>query len=495
MKERSQQLFIKLFFYTIILSFSTLLSDTIITRAFSNLEFSNPIEIQSPSDGSNRIFVVSQNGVIYHFDNSESVSSASVFLDLQDKVLFGGEQGLLGLAFHPQFDSNGKFFVNYTITNPRRTVISQFTVFSTDENIADPESELVLLEYDQPFSNHNGGKIAFGPDGYLYISSGDGGSGGDPQNNAQNLGSLLGKILRIDVDQSEDGKNYGVPEDNPFKNSNDEFAKEIYAYGLRNAWKFSFDSSGRLWASDVGQNAWEEINLIINGGNYGWRIMEGFHCYNPSTNCDQNGLELPVWEYAHNSDGGYSITGGYVYEGSEVMEFIDNYIYADFVSGNIWAFNPIDFSNKFITSFSGGISTFGVDQNNVLYFADYYSGFIYKFTDDEVNSVNSQISPDFSLLQNYPNPFNPSTTIEYSIPSEVRGQRSDVKNVTLKVYDILGRELVTLVNEEQKPGNYKVKFDPSASGLSVNRRIASGIYMYKLDVGKLTVIKKMLLMK
>ena len=206
------------------------------------------------------------------FENNSSVSQSKIFLDIRSKVLFGGEQGLLGLAFHPNYKQNGYFYINYTTSNPRRTVISRFNVSNDNPDLADPNSELILLEIAQPYSNHNGGQTSFGPDGYLYISLGDGGSGGDPQNYAQNPNSLLGKLLRIDVDKNENGNNYAIPVDNPFINSPG-FRKEIYAYGLRNVWKFSFDSQTKqLWGADVGQNLVEEINLIEKGGNYGMNI-------------------------------------------------------------------------------------------------------------------------------------------------------------------------------------------------------------------------------
>lgn len=431
-------------------------SQTRIVNAFPNLSFSSPVDIQFPKDNTNRLFVVSQEGIIHVFENSAEVTASSVFLDIRDRVLFGGEQGLLGLAFHPNYTSNGYFYLNYTKNNPRRTIISRFSV-SEDKNVADQNSELILLEVDQPYSNHNGGQISFGPDGYLYASFGDGGSGGDPENRAQNLSSLLGKILRFDVDNQEGGKNYSIPNDNPFKGNTDNIAEEIYAYGLRNVWRFSFDEQNRLWAADVGQNKWEEVNIIEKGGNYGWKIMEGFHCYSPSTNCAQEGLVLPIWEYGHNADGGYSITGGYVYSGKNAPELLNKYVYGDFITGNIWALDPTDSTNTFVSNFNARISTFGVDQNSDLYFADYNSGALFKFIDDNINSVTSSSLNIFKLEQNYPNPFNPSTVISYNIPMG-RGNEN-THSVRLTIFDILGKEVTTLVNRQQNPGNYQVEFN------------------------------------
>lgn len=351
-----------------------------IEQAFPNLTFQQPVDIQNSGDGTNRLFVLEQRGIIWVFENQSNVSTKKVFLDLTEKVASGGEMGLLGLAFHPNYKSNGFFFLDYTMNNPRRTVISRFKV-SADINVGDKTSEIVLMQIEQPYSNHNGGQISFGPDGFLYISLGDGGSGGDPRNNAQNLASLLGKILRIDVDRNDSGKNYTIPNDNPFKGNTLGHKEEIYAYGLRNVWRFSFDLiTKNLWAADVGQNAWEEINLIKKGGNYGWRCYEGNHPYNTS-GCNSTNYIKPIWEYGHNSEGGYSITGGFVYRGKNASEFTGKYIYGDFVSGSIWA---LEYSNNNVKNsllFKGAnvVSTFGVDEKQEIYFANYSNGKIYKF--------------------------------------------------------------------------------------------------------------------
>jgi len=457
-----------------------------IEEAFPNLNFQFPVEIVAPDDDSERLFVVSQPGKIYSFKADQNVLSADLFLDIEDKVLSGGEQGLLGLAFHPNFAENGIFFIDYTRNNPRRTIISRMQVKADDPNSADINSETILLEIEQPYSNHNGGKIAFGPDGYLYISLGDGGSAGDPQNNGQNTTTLLGSILRIDVDNKDAGKEYGIPSDNPLMDI-PENAEEIYAYGLRNVWKFSFDfSTNMLWAADVGQNLYEEINIIEKGKNYGWRIMEGFHCYNPS-NCNQTGLELPIHEYGHNDEGGYSITGGYVYRGLEAEEIYGKYIYGDFVSGNIWALEysgENDITNERIFDTNHSISTFGVDQNNNLYFANYGTGRIYKITGTPVTSVNeNEIPKNFILYQNYPNPFNPSTKIEYRIIKD--------QFFSIKVYDTLGNEISTLFEGKKKPGTYEVTFNADSLGTP----LSSGIYYYKLESNEFSDVKKMILLK
>jgi len=355
--------------------------DNIIVEAFPNLNFEQSVDIQNPKDGTNRLFVLSQPGIIYVFKDNPESKTREVFLDITNKVLYGGEQGLLGLAFHPNFKENGLFYLDYTADNPRRTVISKFKASDTNPSKADPQSEEILLEIEQPYSNHNGGQISFGPDGFLYISLGDGGSGGDPQNHGQNLKSLLGKILRIDVDKKISDKNYAIPDDNPFKGNSDGHKEEIFAWGLRNVWRFSFDQDGIMWGADVGQNKWEEINIIEKGKNYGWRIMEANHCFNPENNCDTTGLVLPIWEYEHNDMGGYSITGGFVYSGKSAPGLTGKYIYADYVVGKIWTleYKNGKVNNRLLIDTDLLISTFGVDENNELYFADHNKGKLYKF--------------------------------------------------------------------------------------------------------------------
>ena len=297
---------------------------------------------------------------------SRSASASSVFLDIASKVLYGGEQGLLGLAFHPNYESNGYFYVNYVADNPRRTVIARYAVSAVDQNRADVDSELVILEFEQPFANHNGGQIAFGPDGYLYIGLGDGGAGGDPLENGQNLGVLLGKILRIDVDSASMGKNYAIPGDNPFVGSSLGYREEIYAFGFRNPWRFSFDvETGRLWVADVGQSQREEIDLVEKGKNYGWKIMEGSL---PYAGGDQEMLELPVWEYGR--DEGNAVIGGYVYRGPTATALSGAYVYGDYGTGRIWALTLSENgapTNSLLIDTSLNILSFGVDNDLELY--------------------------------------------------------------------------------------------------------------------------------
>ncbi len=353
-------------------------------QAFPNLpNFALPLGIENAKDGSNRLFVVEQKGKIFVFQNSPTVSTRKLFIDLADVVSQGGgEMGLLGLAFHPNYKNNGYFYVNYTTTKgyPRLTsVTSRFSVSASNKDSAVRSSELVLHTVQQPHDNHNGGCIKFGPDGYLYISYGDGGSGGDPLNRAQNLDSLLGKILRIDVDNPTDGKNFGIPASNPYTSSPNANRRQVFAHGLRNVWRMSFDAvTGKLWGGDVGQGQWEEIDIIESGKNYGWKVLEGKHCYSPSSNCDSSNKVMPVIEYRH-SEGNLSVTGGYVYRGSRTPGLYGKYIYGDYGTGRIWMAdeaNPTPTNQLLIDSVKPNrlLSTFGVDENDELYFTAFYPG-------------------------------------------------------------------------------------------------------------------------
>jgi len=320
------------------------------------------------------LFIVEQPGRIKVL-NPDS-TTPGVFLDIVSKVLSGGERGLLGLAFHPQFESNRRFFVNYTRRPDGATVIAEYRASASNPDLADA-SETVLLSFAQPFPNHNGGMLEFGPDGFLYIGSGDGGSANDPGNRAQNVNELLGKILRIDVDHPAAGFSYSSPSSNPFfgpTNGRD----EIYAYGLRNPWRFSFDRiTGELYAADVGQGAREEIDIIVNGGNYGWRVFEGTLCTNNDPGlCSPAAFIPPIAEYSH-TGGRCSITGGYVYRGSKNSLPFGSYVFGDFCTGEIFLLRDGDQSLLMDTSMS--ISSFGEDEDGEIYVVG-LEGTVRKFT-------------------------------------------------------------------------------------------------------------------
>lgn len=339
--------------------------------------FRRPIYVTGAGDGSGRLFVVEQFGAIYIIQDGEVLDTP--FLDVSDLITTGGnEQGLLGLAFHPNYEENGYFYVNYSFRDGGDTIVARYSVSADDPNVADPNSEVVLLRVDQPAPNHNGGCMQFGLDGYLYIGMGDGGAAGDPWNNGQNPFALLGSLLRIDVDG---GNPYGIPADNPFADGVDG-APEVWAYGLRNPWRFSFDrETGDLYVGDVGQNTYEEVNFVpagVGGVNFGWNLYEGLHPYSGAP--APSDVVMPFAEYAHNQ--GQSVTGGYVYRGSLVPELQGIYLYADFASGRLWyAYRDATgtWINDVLSPRTGHtISSFGEDDDGELYITS-FSGAVLRF--------------------------------------------------------------------------------------------------------------------
>ncbi len=346
------------------------------TREDGRVESLRPILLTHAGDGSGRIFVPNQHGVIFVIAPEQDPMKANVFLDLRSKVSFQDtaiEEGFLGLAFHPQFQGNGRFFVYYTNKHePHQNVVSSFRIDPDNPDSGKDSSEEILLVLDKPYSNHDGGTICFGPDGYLYIAVGDGGSANDPCGNGQNLGTMLGKILRIDVDQHSDTQPYSIPADNPFVEQSDA-RPEIWAYGLRNVWRMAFDPvTQRLWAGDVGQDKWEEIDLVVRGGNYGWNVREGLHPFGaPGATPGGNYLD-PIWEYPH--DTGKSIIGGIVYRGQQIPELQGGYLYADYVAGRVWAIYLDDdgvrvkAQREIQLSSPTPIISFGTDERGEAYF-------------------------------------------------------------------------------------------------------------------------------
>lgn len=335
----------------------------------------DPVSITHAGDS--RLFITLQDGRVVIHDGTRVLETP--FLDIRSLVLSGGERGLLSIAFHPRYAENGFFFVNYT-DRSGDTIVARYRV-SSDPNRADPSSARQFLFVDQPFPNHNGGQLQFGPDGYLYIGMGDGGSAGDPDNRAQNRTVLLGKMLRLDVD----GDSYVIPPSNPFA-STSSTRPEIWALGLRNPWRFSFDrATGDLWIADVGQGSWEEVNFqpasSIGGENYGWDVLEGTHCFGTAT-CSRAGFVDPVIEYNH-SGGACSVTGGYVYRGARSPRMHGLYLYGDYCNGRIWGARP-DGSGRWISTQLADttyqISTFGEDFNGEIYVAD-HNGSVYRIVD------------------------------------------------------------------------------------------------------------------
>ena len=403
----------KLIFLIIIFS-NSIFSQSVVLESFGP-SFNSPVEIKNAGD--ERLFVVEKSGKIKIL-NSDGTVNSTPFLDIEDRVSTNAnERGLLGLAFHPNYPENPFFFVNYT-NNTGNTTISKFSV-SSNENIANGD-ETVLMVINQPYGNHNGGCINFGPDGNLYIGMGDGGSGGDPQNYSQNTGSFLGKMLRINVNSGA----YSIPEDNPY-------GDEIWSIGLRNPWKFSFDTlNGNLFIADVGQNEFEEINMVTNNPanvNYGWRCYEGNEPYNMS-GCSDDGLTFPVATYSHYNSGDFkcSITGGYVYRGSQISALNGVYFFADYCSGEIGMLSTEDNNNWEMNltfpNITGSWVSFGQDNSGELYIASINGG-IYKIVNASLSNQNL-IS---EKIKYYPNPFTNFINIELREP------------IQYKIYNINGQ--------------------------------------------------------
>lgn len=362
-----------------------------VEKAFDHFQVERPVLIDHAGDGSGRLFIGSQLGTIYVLPSVTSKDEPTTFLEIEPQVSYKekqNEEGLLGLAFHPKFKTNGQFFVYYTTTvEPNTSYISRFKVSSSDPNVADPKSEEILMKIKQPFWNHNGGTIVFGPDGFLYIALGDGGNANDPLLSAQDTSTVLGKILRIDVDKKDPGLGYAIPRDNPYARLKGA-RPEIYATGLRNPWRMSFDrENGELYIADVGQNLWEEINVGKLGGNYGWSIREATHPFAESASNSSPMIE-PVFEYPHTPDWGKSITGGNVYRGKQIDALKGFYLYGDYVSGKLWALKLDPETKKTIANrpiaweSALPIVTFGEDEAGEVYFTSTASGgIIYRFAD------------------------------------------------------------------------------------------------------------------
>lgn len=381
--------------------------------------------------GDDRLFILEQAGRIRQYNIV--TNQTSLFLDMTSLTTFNGERGLLGLAFHPNYQQNGYFYVNYTNPNGSSSFISRFSVDPNNPNQALLSSRVDILSFAQPFSNHNGGDLAFGPDGYLYIATGDGGSGGDPQNNSQNRNNLLGKLLRIDVDNPQSPNNYGIPASNPFVGQAN-VRTEIWSYGLRNPWRISFDRlTGDLWNADVGQNMWEEVNVQLasstGGENYGWRCYEGNVTYNMSQCAGVTGLTYPVFVYDH-SQSNCSVTGGYVYRGAVFNQVYGRYFLADYCSGRIWSLYPN--GNGYTADVHGNVSNafyaaFGEDRYGELYIGRRSDGTLRKMSVADCIPV-AQLSAGSSLTICQGDSvrlnalFNPSLTYTFYKNNEVVSQ-------------------------------------------------------------------------
>lgn len=438
--------------------------------------FNSPIAIQNAGD--DRLFIVERAGIIKIINGDGSINGAS-FLNIDSIVENstgpGEEGGLLGLAFHPSYQSNGFFFVNYT-NNSGNSVISRFSLSNGDMNLADSNSELILLTINQPFTNHNGGNLAFGSDGYLYIGMGDGGNGGDPGDRAQNLNTLLGKMLRIDVDS---GSPYAIPSDNPYLNDDDSTTLgEIWGYGLRNPWRFSFDSqTGDLWIADVGQGLYEEINMVSStdsGINYGWRCYEANAAFNTSGCPTMNTLTFPIGEYSHSGGALFrcSITGGYVYRGSESPSLSGVYFFSDYCSNEIGALEYD--GNNWNMSFSDpytdeGWVSFGEDINGELYIAGILTGNIYKLVDANLSTE----SYDLNNFTMHPNPTNDLLNFNFENTLASRIDFYDLHGKLVRVITDLTEFSFSLSTQQFSKGLYIVKVQDANGNLAHKKLVVN----------------------
>lgn len=437
-------------------------SQTILLEEFAN-GLSNPVDIVNAKDS--RLFVVQQNGYIKIVQPTGTVNSTD-FLNISSKITFGGERGLLGLAFHPQYAANGYFYVYYNAASTGNITVARYSVNSANPDVADPSTEKILLNITKPFTNHNGGSMHFAPDGNLWIAIGDGGSGGDPNNNAQNKNSLLGKMLRIDVNSTGP---YDIPADNPFVGTTGA-AGEIWSYGLRNAWKFSFDlTAGNVMIADVGQNVIEEINRIPisqAGINYGWRCYEGNSVYNDSGCASSTTMTFPIVTYDH-SGGKCSITGGYVYRGSLYPAFYGKYIFADYCSQQIGILNT-DNSITWSPAFTGNnFSTFGEDYQKELYVAAINNSKIYKVKTDNLSTQENAKN----TVKIYPNPAS----------GKVFTEGLKTKNNTAEIINAEGRKVL----------DTKVSDDASINISGLN----AGVYFITIKSENLKIYSQKIVVK
>ncbi len=440
-------------------------------EVYAGVTFDFPLGIRFPDDGTNRVYVAEWRGRVKVMDNDPDVAEASIFLDLSERIATEPAGEFFAIEFHPDYAEKGYFFVRYKLQNPHRTILSRFSRSEEDPFVADMDSEVILLEIETPdnTNNHHGGDIAFGPDGYLYVPLGDGGVLFDTVGNAQDRTKLLGKVLRLDVDNPANGLNYGIPPDNPFVGNNQGWREEIFALGLRNPWRLTIDRlTGDVWVGNVGESTWEEVEHIEAGKNYGWPIMEGPVCapFGPPE-CDETGLTLPVWAYPREE--GVSITGGYVYRGDAIPALRGKYVFADFASFRVWFVDPSGPSHAVVLlPDQYNVTTFGEDLEGELYFNYFFSGRIFKVTPELVTPGTEDVADEDGSfkLSVFPNPATGLARAYF--------ESSEAGEIRLSVYDVLGREVLTLVDEPVGPGTQRtVPID--------TEHLASGVYLVKLE--------------
>lgn len=453
-----------------------------VQNAVPSLTFSQPVDIQHAGDGSDRLFVVQQNGIVWVFDNDPGASSKRVFLDISAKVTSSGESGLLGLAFSPDYATNGSFYVFYVSKLPYHSVVARYQVTS-DPDSADATSEAMLFALGRGSLFHGGGQLAFGGDGMLYISLGDDTNSG----NAQNRFNMYGALLRIDAENPPGGTGYGIPPDNPFAGNTDGYREEIYAYGFRNPWRFSIDPvTQQIWLGDVGQNLVEEVDVVVPGGNYGWPLMEGPDCYSPPS-CDTagTGVLLPVYAYGHNE--GSAVIGGHVYRGSAHPELVGRYLFGDYTGTRLWSlfWDGINEPNRVtLVNNVPWLRAFGVDEEGEFYFAG-NNGLIYTLASTPTGVAGAPPPAAAWMGASYPNPFNPQTTIPYGL--------SRAGTVDLLITDARGARVRALVSGPQSAGEHAARWDGADAH---GRPVASGVYFARLLLdGEPAAVRRLVLVR
>ena len=449
-------------------------------RAFTDLKFELPLGIRFADDGRDEMYVAEYGGRVKVVPNDPAADTATVFLDLSERIATAPPGEFFAIEFHPDYAENGTFFVRYKLQNPERTVLSRFQRSASNPLEADPESEVVLLEIETPgnANNHHGGDLAFGPDGYLYVALGDGGTQFDQAGNAQDRTKLLGKVLRLDVDNPAGGLNYGLPPDNPFVGNEEGWREEVWATGLRNPWRMTIDrETGEVWLGDVGENDWEEVNRIEAGANYGWPIMEGPECapFGPAT-CEQEGLILPVWAYPREVGG--SITGGYVYRGDSIPELYGHYIFADFNTKDVWSVdieNP-ETARRLVRELWDNVTTFGEGPDGELYLSAFFSGRVYRLLPPPPTDAEGGPAAVALRLDVYPNPIRSGATVAFGVGASGPAR--------LALFDVLGREVGVLFDGVVVGDGERVRLG--------TRGLAPGLYVLRLEAGGTTGTRKVI---
>ena len=441
-----------------------------VVRVFPNLTFESPIGLTYADDDANLLYVPEFAGRVRVFENDPAVDTAYVFLDLSEEVSGDGGGEFYDVAFHPEYEENGHVYVYYFTTSPRRLLLVRYTRDPADSMRADPASRSVLLDLNSPGpQNHHGGKMAFGPDGYLYLPIGDGGSYSDVLGHGQDRSTLLGSVVRLDVDQPAGGLNYGIPPDNPFAGNTEGWREEIWAYGFRNPYSASFDRlTGAYWLGDVGEVSWEEINVVEGGKNYGWAAMEGPDCFE-AEECEPELYAPPIYAYPHVGGSPSSVIGGTVYRGRAIPEFDGLYVFGDFFS-RLWAADFADPLNPVVTLLaeSFNLVAFGQDREGELYLPRFFVGHMTKIVPVDDTAVEASGESGALSLSVYPNPFRSHITVDVVVRKH--------GPVRVALYDVLGREVARVFEGTAFPSQLRrIQFDAA--------RLASGTYVMRIEGG------------